>query len=217
MFKQSPVDFMNFCAAACLICAIATTLLTGREAHAQQGFTSQPQADLAIEKIAAEANARIEAGVPDVEVEAWMKQAMTEAGMTVKKKPESWDVYGQASWEQEVSQDEKAPKYREPEELANIGGLPTREPVDGSQQTHTETEGRGNDSLHPQASDEGLGHRVRDRSGGHAQEQGSSPTPDYVFNGRLGATGPARLEDGIHDTRVFEEGEASLPRPRSIN
>lgn len=208
---------MNCRTASALIFTIATTLLIGRAAKAQQSFTPQ-QADLAIEKIAAEANARIAAGVPDADVEAWMSQAVTQAGMTVKKKPENWDVYGQASWGQEVSQDEeKQPEYREPGELGNMGGLPTREPVDGRQQTHSETEGHGNDPLYPEASNEGLGHRVRGRSGGHAQEQSSPPVVDYVFKGGLGATGSTQLEDGVYDARVTEKGEATLPRSGSID
>src|SRR5690554_4440167 len=54
-----------------------------------------------VDQVAAEANARIQAGQPAEDVEAWLGEQLQQAGMTVQTAPPSWDVFGSAAWEQE--------------------------------------------------------------------------------------------------------------------
>lgn len=91
-------------------------LLIGPGAHAQQAMSSRQQVAMTVDEITAEANARSAAGTPAADVEAWIEQAMDQAGLSVRKPPESWDVYGQARWNRTAAAQTQAAETRdEPE------------------------------------------------------------------------------------------------------
>lgn len=73
---------------------IATFLVLG------MAQAAQPSPET-VDEIVAEANRRSKAGQSAEEVESWMAEAMQRAGVSVKRKPPSWDVYGVARWAQE--------------------------------------------------------------------------------------------------------------------
>lgn len=92
--------------------ALPITVLVGLLAapgvHARQDVAqdvaSRQQVAMTVEEITAEANARSAAGMPAAEVEAWIQQALSQAGLSVRKPPpESWDVYGMARWNREAA------------------------------------------------------------------------------------------------------------------
>lgn len=85
-----------------------------------------------VDQVAAEANARIQAGQPAEDVEAWLGEQLQQAGMTVQTAPPSWDVFGSAAWEQENPGADSADN-REPNHggIATIDGFNSRNPVDG--------------------------------------------------------------------------------------
>lgn len=95
-----------------LFLGAAALLLTSHSALAQGPAAPTPQT---VDAIVEEANRRTRSGEDPEAVEAWMTAAMEQAGVTVKKRPEPWDVYGMARWIQENPiEDESAPPAATP-------------------------------------------------------------------------------------------------------
>lgn len=81
------------------VCVLVTPALYA------QTVPSMPseEIDRQVAWIAAEATARSASGMPEADVEAWMQNAMRQAGLAVRAPPASWDVYGQAHWDREAA------------------------------------------------------------------------------------------------------------------
>lgn len=212
-FERTPIDRTRIHGATALLAALATGLLSAPNAVAQTSPT--------IEQITAEANARSAAGMPDVEVEAWIDQAMEQAGLTVRKPPESWDVYGQARWERELLQDAadtgQAPQLQAaspaPRQHSGAGSdsTPAASPADGPGSADSGTQGGPEVAMEPTA--EGRG---EERSGRHAQEQGGPATTYYVYQQGLGTSPPVRLSAPAQDAGAAEAEKVS-ERSRSTD
>jgi len=97
----SAIGWMDVRARIALLLALAFGGAIVAGAHAQEATPPVQPVAVTVEQITAEANARTAAGMPAADVEAWIGQAMTQAGLSVREPPERWDVYGQARWDRE--------------------------------------------------------------------------------------------------------------------
>lgn len=111
--------------------AATQVYLPAKAAAPAQARTAE-DSERVVDQVAAEANARIQAGQPAEDVEAWLGEQLQQAGMTVQTAPPSWDVFGSAAWEQENPGADSADN-REPSNggIATIDGFNSRNPVDG--------------------------------------------------------------------------------------
>lgn len=158
-----------------------------------------------VEAITAEANARVAKGESQESVEAWMAQQMKAAGHVVEAKPANWDVFGRARWERDAREQEATPATPG-FVVGNIARTDSQEPTghvqrDAQDVLPTESpRSQGRDDL---------------RSGSRgAVEQRCDPAACYLLDrGGVVLAGHADVEAGVHDSRITEKGDASLPKP----
>ncbi len=194
-----------------LLISLAGSLLPSPEARAQAAPT--------IEQITAEANTRSAAGMPDAEVEAWIDQALEQAGLTVRKPPESWDVYGQARWEQELLLDAAEPGQAPQLQAASPAIDPTQAagPVDGLGRADSGTQSGQDVAMEPQAA-EGRGEAIRERSSRQTEEQGGPAATYYVYQQQgPGTSQPVRLSEMAPDASAADAGGAPSEGFRSTD